>query len=132
MSNDNETLEKFKPERPIYLNEDNTGLKTKAEVLVAIAKLRDKHWLCAYGEKVRPFHMSFNDENQFQEFKKCANDLDIKLKSPIIKDDDLEALEAEEKAGQVVPGANATNSYQDASGKTHNNASKDKPVRTIK
>lgn len=132
MSTENETLKKFRPERPIYLNEDNTGLKTKAEVLVAIEKLRGKHWLCAYGEKTRPFHMSFNDEAEFQAFKKCASDLDVKLKSPVIKDDDLEALEAQEKAGQKIPGAEATSSHQDASGKTHHNAGADKPTRTIR
>lgn len=31
-----EPVLKFKPERPIYLNESNTGFKTKIEVLFAI------------------------------------------------------------------------------------------------
>lgn len=91
-----EPVLKFKPERPIYLNESNTGFKTKIEVLFAIEKLRAKHWLCAYNEKSRPFHMSFNDEKEFQDFKKDCKDLDIVLKSPIIKEEDIMDLDLEE------------------------------------
>lgn len=96
---------KFHPERPIFLNEANTGKKTKAEVLLAVQQLRDMGWLCVYGEKARPFHISFNDERMLSEFKKDAKNLGIALKAPIIKQDDLEELLAEDNKGQVVPGA---------------------------
>lgn len=90
MSNENQALPKFKPERPIYLSTENTGFKTKEQVIEAVYKLRELHWLCSYGENIRPFHMSFNDEKQFAEFKKDANSLGITLKSPVQKMEDFD------------------------------------------
>lgn len=93
MTKANQTLSKFRPERVVYLNEANTGYKSKAEVILAIEKLRSKCWLCAYSEKVIPMHMSFSDVSEFAEFKKDANALGVKLTSPIIKpDDDFDLL----------------------------------------
>lgn len=89
---DQETLKRFKPERPIYLHESNTGLKTKDEVLFAIQRLRDhpiQPWLCTYNENIRPLHMSFNNEKEFQEFKKHCKELSIPLKSPVLKDEEF-------------------------------------------
>lgn len=121
MSNENGVLPKFRPERPIYLNEENTGYKTKSEVVVAIEKLRAQHWLCSYNENSRPFHMSFNDGKEFQKFKKDAADLGVKLKAVVVKSDDDIDFDAPELpvAGQVIPGAEANSSYQDSKGKVH-------------
>ena len=116
MTSENETLPKFKPERPIYLNETNTGLKTKNEVLVVIANLRKIHWLCAYNENSRPFHMSFNDERMFQQFKKDCKSLNITLKSPIIHDEEVDALdELDNKTVEPEP----TQTFEDPSGAIH-------------
>lgn len=112
-----EAPKKFRPERPIYLNEQNTGFKTKIEVIHAIEQLRDKGFLCCYGEKSRPFHMSFNDEKEFQEFKKTCGNLKIKLESPVIKAEDIEELETEELETNVQ--AESTSSYEDPQGKVH-------------
>lgn len=112
-------LPKFKPERPIYLNEQNTGFKTKAEVLVAIQKLRDAHWLCAYNESSRPFHMSFNNEKEFQQFKKCCKDLSITLKSPVYQPEEIEELELKEN--ETVK-AEPTSTFEDPMGKIHINS----------
>ena len=79
---------KFRPERPIYLHESNTGYKTQIEVLHAVERLRGEQWLCAYSENIKPFHLSFNNESEFQEFKKCCQELDVKLKAPILKPDE--------------------------------------------
>lgn len=75
---------RFRPERPIYLNEQNTNCKTKMEVLFAIEQLREKGWLCCYGEITRPYHLSFNDEKVLAQFKKHCSALDIKMKAPPI------------------------------------------------
>lgn len=98
---------KFRPERPIYLNTENTKFKTMDEVEEAVEKLRDHNWLCAVGEKLQPFIWSFDNEKEMAEFKKCAADLGIKLISPVIKSDELQELrdKPEEVAGLIVPGA---------------------------
>lgn len=110
---------KFKPERPIFLHESNTGFKTAIEVQEAVEKLRLRHWLCAYSEKVRPFHMSFNNETQLRDFKKDCKDLGIVLKSPVISSDDIEALEEEDKKGVKVEGANDKSTYEGTDGRVH-------------
>lgn len=119
MSTQNPTIRRFRPERPIVLNEQNTNLKTKDEVILKIEDLRNEGWLCTYGERMRPFHMSFNDEKMFQEFKKDCSALNVTLKSPVIKSEDLEALEEEETKGTVIPGAEAVSTYEDPSGRVH-------------
>lgn len=107
---------RFKPERPIYLNKDNTGYKTEEQVIFAIEQLRDKGWLCAYSELSRPFHMSFNSEKEFQEFKKCAKDLGITLKATIIKQDELDLIDEKEANLTVDPTANSKSSYESSKG----------------
>ncbi len=37
---------KFRPERPIYLNKENTGLKTEVEIELKVEELRSRGWLC--------------------------------------------------------------------------------------
>lgn len=113
MAQQNEEPKKFRPERPVILNEQNTNFKTKIEVVHAVEKLRSLGWLCAYGEKARPFHMSFNDEKEFQEFKKAASKLDVKLQSPIVKDGDMEEME------DVIIAPEPTSSYEAPDGKVH-------------
>lgn len=112
-----EHLPKFKPERPIYLNEEVTGFKTKDQVLAAIETLRGLHWLCAYAEKARPFHMSFNDFRQFEEFKKTCNELGIVLKHKMITADELDELEAKDSAEDKLMTANST--VEDPDGHIH-------------
>lgn len=115
---------KFRPERPIYLSLSNSGFKTEDELIFGIEKLRDEGWLvCKLPEKQspRPFHMSFNTENEFQEFKSDCLALGITLRSAVLKDDDFEAMLAADKAGEVVPGANDTDTYEDPEGKVHVN-----------
>lgn len=121
---------KFKPERPIYLNEENTGLKTKAEVIFAIEKLRSKKWLCAYGQKSRPFHMSFASEAMFQKFKKAAADLDINLKNPVIKEDEFDSIIQEgSTTGAGIEGAEDTDTV-DKDGQAVQND--DEPSRVVR
>lgn len=109
---------KFRPERPIYLNEQNTGFKTKVEVLHAIEQLRDNYaFLVCYGEKSRPFHMSFNDEKEFQEFKKACKELSITLKTPTIMIEEIEELEVAEQETNIKE--ETTSSYEDSKGKIH-------------
>lgn len=115
----NDKPKRFIPERPIYLNEENTKLKTKIEVMLAVEKLRDAGYLCAYGELARPFHLSFNDDKQVNEFKKIAKNLGITLVSKVIQYEDIETLDVLEIAGQDIPGANATASSEDPNGKIH-------------
>lgn len=116
---------KFRPERPIYLSLENTGFKHEDDLILGIEKLRDEGWLvCKLPEKARtrPFHMSFNTENDFQEFKSDASALGIQLKSPVIKDDDFEAIVAEEKNASAIVGAEDKDTYEDPDGKVHSNA----------
>lgn len=115
----NETPTKFKPERPIILHESNTGFKTQDEVVFAIEKLREKGWLCTYGEKLRPFHMSFNNEKEFQEFKKTCSQLSITLKSPIIKEDDILQMDSDDALNEITKETTITSSYEDPDGKVH-------------
>jgi hypothetical protein len=118
---------KFRPERPIVLSTENTGFRTEDELAEAVEKLRTAGWLATTtnphagkpGAKLRPLHMSFNDVREFQEFKKECSDFGIKLKEPLVKPEDLDEMEAEDTAGQVVPGADAKESYEDTSGKIH-------------
>jgi hypothetical protein len=116
-------VEKFKPERPIYLNEENTGLKTRIQVDEAIEKLRSKNWLVTYGQKSRPFHMSFASEKEFQEFKKEAGELDIKLVSPLIKPDEFEEILNSDSnvSGTTLPDAEQRDTYEDPEGRQHIN-----------
>lgn len=118
MSSD-QKLQKFRPERPIYLNEQVTNFRTKDEVLEAIQRLRDRGWLCAYSENSRPFHMSFNDVKVFQEFKKSCKEESIKLHEPLIKPDDIEELIAKDSEGQKMPDAVANSSSEAPDGRIH-------------
>ena len=99
---------RFRPERPIYLSENNTGYKTQDEVIFAVEQLRDLGWLCAYNENHKPFHMSFNDELEFQQFKNDCQQLSITLKSPLIKQEDLETILYNEKQTNIEPEAEET------------------------
>ena len=97
-------MPRFRPDRPIYLNTENTGFKTADEVFLAVGKLRERHWLCVFNEKInKPFHLSFTSESELQEFKKTCAELKIVLKSPVIKADDLEEMEALENASIEEP-----------------------------
>lgn len=120
-----EAPKKFRPERPIYLSLDNTNFKSSDELEVGIEKLRDEGWLCTKlpeKSKPRPFHMSFNDDNTYQEFKSDASALGINLKSAVIKDDDFEELVAAETEGQVIQGAEDKDTYEGTDAKVHSNA----------
>lgn len=108
---------RFRPERPIYLNEQNTEFKTRDQVIFAVEKLRARNWLCVYdAEKMRPFHMSFNLEKELAEFKKDCENLDITLKAPLIKLEDIETLNSSEMAGQTMPEATASDTHEDPDG----------------
>lgn len=118
MANENQPLNKFRPERPIYLNEDNTGLKTKDEVISAVEKLRLRGFLCAYNEMSKPFHMSFNDVlGDFEDFKKAAAECGVKLKNPPAPKDDLEDFD--KVAEPEIKGAKTKSSFEDTKGKVH-------------
>lgn len=108
------TPKTFRPERPIYLNEQNTNYKTKAEVIFAIEQLRDKGWLCTYGQITRPYHLSFNDEKVLAQFKKCCKELGIKMATP-----SLSTNIDDEPIVEIVP-VESTSSYEDPSGDVHN------------
>lgn len=97
-------MNKFRPERPIYLNEQNTGYKTRAEVDVKVEELRSKGWLAQYNEKQIPPHMSFDDETVFNEFKQACKELKITLRGKVQKPQDFDDLDAELE-GTKVPGA---------------------------
>lgn len=103
-SNDHKIL-RFRPELPIYLSTENIGVKTKDEVLFAIQQLRDLGWLCVYSEEVvRPFHMCFLDPKMFQEFKKDAQSLSIKLIEGLINThEDLDRLADQELEASNIP-----------------------------
>lgn len=101
---------KFKPSRPIYLNRENTGLKSEAEVIVAIEQLRSKQWLCTLAaEDVKTFfHLSFDDLTELAAFKKEAASLGIHFKADLILPDSFEdfpIIEAKEDEDEteVVP-----------------------------
>lgn len=75
----------FKPARPIFLNEQNLGVKTRDQAIYNIEQLRSAHWLCIYAEVIRPMHLSFDSTTDFDEFKKSAQTLGVKLTEPVIK-----------------------------------------------
>lgn len=115
---------KFRPERPIYLSLENTGFKTEDELIVGIEKLRDEGWLVTKlpaKASPRPFHMSFNDENTFAEFKEDCQALGVDLKSKVISEDDFDAMVAADKAGVTIPGAEDKDTYEDVDGNVHSN-----------
>ena len=109
-----EELPKYRPERPILLNTENTGFKTKVQVLEAIEKLRamPHRWLCAWSEKIRPLHFCFNSTKDFAEFKRSCKDLGIKLTEPVIAQSDIEALEVQEKIATDTTEAEAESSIE--------------------
>lgn len=119
MSNEGEVLPKFRPERPVHLSTENTGFKTQAEVILAVEKLRRKGWLCRADDSIRPLAHCFNIEAEFQEFKKCASDLGVTLKSPIIHADDIADFDAKTTKGLIIPGAEDHETVDDPSGKRH-------------
>lgn len=118
MSSSNQAPKKFRPERPVILNLENTGFKTEDQVIYAVEQLREKGWLCTYNEKVRPLHMSFNDEKEFSKFKKDCDILKIELKKPPLKIDDFEAQLAEDDKNVILP-PEPKESFEDPSGKVH-------------
>lgn len=118
MSKSNSAPNKFRPERPILLNTENTGFKTEVEVVHAIEQLRDRGWLCTYSEKLRPLHMSFNDEKELAQFKKDCDILKISLKKPPLKIDDFEAQLAEDDKNVILP-PEPKESFEDPSGNVH-------------
>lgn len=122
MPKESQTVMKFRPDRPIFLNEQNTNLKTRDEVEFAVEKLRSRNWLCAYGEKSRPLSFCFAEDKMRAEFNKDCSAIGLTIKNPIIKPDDFEAMEAEDAAGVVMPEAEATDTHEDPSGKIHINA----------
>lgn len=131
MAKKKDAPKKFRPERPIYLSLENTGFSNDEDLILGIEKLRDEGWLVTkIGEKQkpRPFHMSFNTENDFQEFKSDCAALGIQLKSPIIKEDDFEALMSADKKAELVPGADDKDTYEDADGNLHENSDKPSAV----
>lgn len=117
MATANEVPQKFRGDRVIYLHEDNIGKNSKEEVLEAVERLRKRSWLCAYGKEVaRPFHLCFNDPEVFQEFKKDAEKLGIKLISKVYTEEDMDKVqEAEQKVNQTIP-AEPNSTYHDSQG----------------
>jgi hypothetical protein len=119
MARKNTKPNKFRPARPIVLNEDNTGFKTREQVEEAIEKLRDLAFLCTYGEKSRPWHLSFDDLDEVQEFKEAAAKCGVNLKSKLITAEEIEELDAEDAALTSIPGAEVKESYEDSKGRVH-------------
>lgn len=116
---ENAAPKKFRPERPIYLNTQNTKCKTQDQVLFAVEQLRDKYWLCAYGETSRPFHLSFNNVKELNEFKKDAESLGIKLRDQVIKTDDFGDISDENTEEAPIIPEETKESYEDPDGKVH-------------
>jgi len=118
-----EEILRFKPERPIYLNKSNTGLKTDIEVELKVEELRALGWLCACApdKEPIPLHMSFNDETMLQAFKKDAKDIGVDIKNPekIIDTDFEEIFQKNDKKALEVPDAEEKSTYEDVKGKIH-------------
>lgn len=107
------TPARYRPERPINLNEQNTNASTRAIAIYNIERLRSAGWLCCYSETLRPLHLSFDNPDEYAEFKRDCNKLKIVLKSPIIASpvSDFEDI----KIVQPEP----TSTYEDPLGKMH-------------
>lgn len=116
-----EVIRKFRPERPIYLNTQNTSLKTVAEVEEKVEILRnedrsngDYHWLCKYDEVARPIMMSFNDPREFDAFRKACGALGFTLAGSIIQNDPEDVFaEEERKANPNIKAAEQEESETD-------------------
>jgi hypothetical protein len=106
---------KFRPNRPIFVNENNLGVKTKIEALHAIEKLRSEGWLCTYNENIRPFHLSFDDESELAKFKATASKLKIQLVSQLIKPDSIDDFSSLDKPALIAPEAKST--HEDVNGR---------------
>lgn len=131
MARKNELPLKFRPERPIYLNTENTKFKTQDEIEEAVEKLRDHNWLVVAKDTLQPFIWSFDNEKEMAEFKKCAADLNIKLISAVIKSDELQELrdKQEDIAGLIVPGAEAKSTHEAPEGRIVVDTAKDVPTK---
>lgn len=107
------TPTRYRPERPIGLNEQNTNAATRTVAIYNIERLRSAGWLCCYSETLRPLHLSFDNPDEYQEFKQACSKLKIVLKSPIITGPvaDFEDI----KIVQPEP----TSTYEDPLGKMH-------------
>lgn len=74
-------VRRFRPERPIYLNEGVLGVSTRSDVNKAIVTLRSQGWLVCYGppagEPVLPIHMSFDDSIEFKKFEGVLEPLQV-------------------------------------------------------
>jgi len=103
------TATKYRPERPILLNEQNTDSKSKIVTIYNIEQLRLLGWLCCYNELARPFHLSFDKVEEFHEFKRDCDRLRIKLKTSLV-------IESETLVETPIIAPEATNSYEDALG----------------
>lgn len=115
MARTQSTPKKFRPERPIYLNEQNTSCKSKIEAIYAIEQLRGSGWLCCYSETSAPLHMSFNDMSEYNEFKQSCTKLKITLRESLIKTDDDVPLIVDTP---IIP-PEPVESYEDSLGKLH-------------
>ena len=104
---------RYRPERPIGLNEQNTNASTRAIAIYNIERLRSAGWLCCYSETLRPLHLSFDNPDEYQEFKRDCSKLKIILKSPVITSPVAEFQDI----AIVQPEPNAT--YEDVLGKIH-------------
>lgn len=105
-------ITRYRPERPIYINESNTDAKNKIGAIYYIEQLRSAGWLCCYSEIVKPLHLSFDNELEFQEFKKSCEKLKIKLESPVIKLDEIP------QDAPIIP-PEPVSSYEDPLGIMH-------------
>jgi hypothetical protein len=115
-----EKIVRFRPERPIYLNKENTNLKTDIEVELKVEELRDLGWLVVFApdKKPVPLHICFNDEKTLSEFKKDCADLKVSIKAPTkLTEDDFLELQNEDKKALEIPGAEEKNTYEDTQGK---------------
>lgn len=121
---------KFRPERPIYLGLENTRFKTEEELIIGIEALRAAGWLVTLlpeGARHRPFHLSFADDNAYQEFKVDCQDLGIELRNKLISEDDFDT---QIDAAPEVEGANEHDTVETTDGKVAKNT--DKPSKVSK
>lgn len=115
MARANSIPKKFRPERPIYLNEQNTSCKSKIETIYCIEQLRALGWLCCYSEASAPLHMAFNSMDEYSEFKQSCAKLKITLREALIKPDDDIPLIVDTP---IIP-PEPIGSYEDVLGKLH-------------
>ena len=78
-------VRRFRPERPIYLNEEVLGVHTKRDVMVVINTLRSQGWLVTYGAVQNVPELTSKSTQEQIDYVKSVNEHNADVLEPMHK-----------------------------------------------